>query len=66
MNIRPIVFALIFLMLGFTARAQQDSTVRFVRYGVFGLAGVNFHNAQFSSASDLVFTLNEPATYNTN
>lgn len=63
MNIRLVVFALIFLVLGFTARAQQDSTVRFVRYGVFGSAGVNFHNAQFSSASDLVFTMNEPATY---
>lgn len=47
MNIRLVVFALIFLVFGFTARAQQDSTVRFVRYGVFGSAGVNFHTPQF-------------------
>jgi hypothetical protein len=47
MNIRLVVFALIFLVFGFTARAQQDRTVRFVRYGVFGSAGVNVHTPQF-------------------
>ncbi len=47
MNIRLVVFALIFLVFGFTARAQQDSTVRFVRYGVFGSAGLNVHTPQF-------------------
>lgn len=37
---------MVLLTAGFTASAQQDSTARFVRFGVFGSAGVNFHNPQ--------------------
>lgn len=60
MNIRPIVFALIFLMLGFTARAQQDSAARFVRYGVFGSAGVNVHRPQFFFPEPIYYATTSP------
>jgi hypothetical protein len=45
------------------ASAQQVGTGQFVRYGVFGSAGVNYHNAQFSSASEMILALNQPANY---
>ncbi len=41
-----VVLALL-AIYSITALAQQDSTARFVRYGVFGSAGVNVHTPQF-------------------
>ncbi len=47
MNNRLFLFAVMLILFGFTARAQQDSLTRFVRLGIFGSAGANFHNPDF-------------------
>ena len=60
MNNRLFLFAVMFLLFGFTARAQQDSLTRFVRYGVFGSAGVNVHTPQFFFPERLYYTTTSP------
>lgn len=47
MKIRSFLFIAFWLLCGVSARAQ-DSTARFVRYGIFGTAAVNLHNRHFA------------------
>lgn len=53
MKIRTFLFVAFVLLCGVSARAQQDSAARFVRYGVFGSAGVNFHRPDFIEPSQV-------------
>ncbi len=46
MKIQIFLFVALLLLCGVSARAQQDSAARFVRIGIFGSAGANFHNPQ--------------------
>lgn len=54
MNMRVVLCIMVLLTVGFTASAQQGSTARFVRYGVFGSAGVNFHNAPYVDERQII------------
>ncbi len=47
MKIRIFLFVALLLLCGVPAHAQQDSAARFVRLGIFGSAGVNFHRPDF-------------------
>ncbi len=48
MNMRVVFCIMVLLAAGFTASAQQDSTARFVRYGVFGSVEMSLRYAPFA------------------
>lgn len=54
MKIRTFLFVAFVLLYDVSARAQQDSAARLVRYGVFGSAGVNFHKAPYIDSRQIV------------